>query len=217
MSDARNTDRDVYTSRRSYLDLAREYALTLLLVSIYIQLLYRQISFSKESLRWDVILFTLKVSLEMVFFLIRRHPKEFSYGPRTTIIVLGSLATSMLLLPCQHRYFPIFGTSLIQIGILIHMWSLVSLGRSFGIIPANRGVVSSGLYRMVRHPLYLSVIVTILGYSISNPSRYNLFIFMATAIFHILRIEEEEHLLSRDPAYRCYRSKVPYRLFPYIW
>ena len=40
-------------------------------------------------------------------------------------------------------------------GLLVVIGGKLSLGRSFGLMPANRGVVSSGLYRIVRHPIYL--------------------------------------------------------------
>ena len=42
-----------------------------------------------------------------------------------------------------------------RIGLLVVVAGKISIGRSFGLIPANRGIVSSGLYRLVRHPIYL--------------------------------------------------------------
>ena len=49
----------------------------------------------------------------------------------------------------------------------------LSLGRSFGLIPANRGVVSTGVYRFVRHPIYLGYLITHVGFVVANPTMWN--------------------------------------------
>src|SRR5258708_37047157 len=54
------------------------------------------------------------------------------------------------------------GLSLVVLGKL-------SIGRSFGLSPANRGVVSTGMYRLVRHPIYFGYLVTHLGFVLPNP------------------------------------------------
>ena len=56
------------------------------------------------------------------------------------------------------------------IGLAIVVAGKVALGRSFGLLPANRGVVFSGLYRVVRHPIYLGYVLTHGAFLAANPS-----------------------------------------------
>src|SRR5262249_54450259 len=49
-------------------------------------------------------------------------------------------------------------------GLFVVIAGKVTLGRSFGLMPANRGVVSSGVYRLVRHPIYMGYLVTHLAF-----------------------------------------------------
>ena len=46
----------------------------------------------------------------------------------------------------------------------------LTLGRSFGLMPANRGVVSSGIYRFVRHPIYAGYLITHVAFLAAHPT-----------------------------------------------
>ena len=59
------------------------------------------------------------------------------------------------------------------------LYGKLALGRSFGIVAANRGVVSSGPYRLVRHPIYLGYLVTHAGFLLSNMSARNVLVYAA--------------------------------------
>ena len=54
-------------------------------------------------------------------------------------------------------------------GLLVAFLSLATLGRSFGIVAANRGVKTRGPYRFVRHPTYMGYLICYLGYVAENP------------------------------------------------
>ena len=90
----------------------------------------------------------------------------------------------------------------------------VSLGRSFGLMPANRGVVSSGLYRLVRHPIYMGYLITHVGFVLANGTFGNIAIFLGADITLMIRAVYEERVLARDSAYREYQSKVRWRVLP---
>jgi protein-S-isoprenylcysteine O-methyltransferase Ste14 len=90
----------------------------------------------------------------------------------------------------------------------------MSLGRSFGLMPANRGIVSSGLYRVVRHPIYLGYLITHVAYLAANPTMWN-FVVLATADLGLMaRAVCEEGTLARDPDYVAYQSRVRWRVLP---
>lgn len=109
------------------------------------------------------------------------------------------------------------GASLQVAGIAWQLFAKVSLKRSFGVLPANRGVVSHGAYRFVRHPMYLGYFVTDLGFVLTNFSLFNLAVLAAQLTFQVGRITQEEKLLETDASYRCYRNGVRYRLIPLVF
>ena len=111
-----------------------------------------------------------------------------------------------------------------SIGVLLQMsgiaWQLfakVSLRRSFGVLPANRGVVSRGAYRFIRHPMYLGYFVTDLGFLLTNFTVYNLSVLIVQMSCQVGRILQEERMLSGDERYRHYRDQVRFRLIPKVF
>jgi protein-S-isoprenylcysteine O-methyltransferase Ste14 len=98
--------------------------------------------------------------------------------------------------------------------MFFQLYGKVALGRSFGIVAANRGVVVGGPYRLVRHPIYLGYLVTHAGFLLSNWSLRNLAVYAAAYIFQVARIFAEERILLVDGRYREYFQSVRYRLIP---
>jgi protein-S-isoprenylcysteine O-methyltransferase Ste14 len=99
-------------------------------------------------------------------------------------------------------------------GLAIVIAGKVTLGRSFGLMPANRGVVSSGVYRIVRHPIYLGYLVTHVAFLAANPSPWNIAALFAADAALLARAVCEEKTLSRDARYRTYQQAVRWRVCP---
>jgi protein-S-isoprenylcysteine O-methyltransferase Ste14 len=78
-------------------------------------------------------------------------------------------------------------------------------------------VVSSGLYRFVRHPIYLGYLTTHVGFVIANPADWNLVVLLAADIALLLRAICEERTLAADDAYRAYMGRVRWRIFPGVF
>jgi protein-S-isoprenylcysteine O-methyltransferase Ste14 len=102
-------------------------------------------------------------------------------------------------------------------GITLTQVSRIYLGRSFGLLPANRGIVSRGPFRMVRHPVYLGWLILTIGFLTINPSWRNFLVMAAILPFMFARIEQEETLLEADPEYTAYRERTRYRLVPGLY
>jgi len=91
------------------------------------------------------------------------------------------------------------------------------LGRSFGLVAANRGVQLGGAYRLVRHPMYGAHALGYLGYVLTYPSAANVMVVGATLLLLNARAVAEERILARDPAYREYLQRLPWRFLPYVY
>jgi protein-S-isoprenylcysteine O-methyltransferase Ste14 len=102
-------------------------------------------------------------------------------------------------------------------GLLVIIAGKLSLGRSFGLVPANRGVVSSGLYRRVRHPIYFGYLVTHAAFLVAHPTAWNVVLLVAADLALVLRAIQEERTLRRDPAYAAYCARVRWRLVPRVF
>ena len=109
------------------------------------------------------------------------------------------------------------GIGLQLIGTVLATAAVISLGRSFGIVAANRGVRTTGFYRFVRHPLYGSYMVGYLGFLLSNLSVLNVLLIFLTVLCQYARAVAEERILLRDPVYQAYAKQVRYRFIPYVF
>jgi protein-S-isoprenylcysteine O-methyltransferase Ste14 len=85
-------------------------------------------------------------------------------------------------------------------------------------VVAEQTVVSTGPYAIVRHPMYASGLLYLLGTPIALGSYWGLIPFVCLVPFLIWRLFDEEQLLCETlPGYREYQQKVRHRLLPGIW
>ena len=85
-------------------------------------------------------------------------------------------------------------------------------------VEQGQQVVDTGLYALVRHPMYMATLVLFLMMPLVLGSWYALMVFAAYPAIIIIRLKAEEELLTRElPGYLAYKQKVKYRLIPYIW
>ena len=157
--------------------------------------------------------------LVVVMTLFRRRAASVDRGMRARVLTTLSLLGPPLVRPVALvALAPQMLTAAISVtGLLIVIGGKLSLGRSFGLIPANRGIVSSGLYRLVRHPIYLGYLVTHLAFVIANPSVWNVVLLVAADAALLARAVCEEATLATDPAYRAYQTKVRWRVCPGVF
>ncbi|HKD33396.1 MAG TPA: isoprenylcysteine carboxylmethyltransferase family protein [Gaiellaceae bacterium] len=152
-------------------------------------------------------------------FIIRRAPLMTSARPLAWVSAsLGAFAM-LAARPVAHPDAgPFAALELLQlIGFAIVLVALGALGRSFGIVAANRGVRTAGLYSFVRHPAYTGYLVSYLGYVGENASIRNIALLAVGTAAQLVRIGEEERTLLLDQAYRAYLARVPRRLIPFVY
>ena len=90
-------------------------------------------------------------------------------------------------------------------------------GASIETVEGQR-VISTGLYAFVRHPMYVGVLIMIIGIPLALDAWWGLVIIAVSLPAFIWRILDEEKFLKKDlPGYTEYTQKVRYRLVPYLW
>ncbi len=91
------------------------------------------------------------------------------------------------------------------------------LSRTIGV-QENQKVIDTGLYGIVRHPMYAVTLLLFLSMPLVLGSVYSLIVFLAYPFIIAKRIKGEEELLEKELAgYKEYKQKVKYRLIPFIW
>jgi len=155
-------------------------------------------------------------TLLLVLFLTRRRSTATSHRLWDWLIPILTLVSAMMLRPhLSVSNLMILFSGIIQcVGLLLIIFSVLSLGRSFGIVPANRKVRLSGAYKIVRHPLYASEMIFYFGFLIGNLTVQNSVFIVLILMGQLFRSVAEENLLSEDPLYRSYIKHVSYRFIP---
>ncbi len=89
----------------------------------------------------------------------------------------------------------IFVSNLLSIlGFLLVALATLELGTSIGVSPAKRVRVTNGIYRWIKHPMYLGYTVSEIGLCFVNP--FNVFLFLVSSILYVYRLRKEEALLN---------------------
>ncbi len=85
-------------------------------------------------------------------------------------------------------------------------------------VQENQKVIDTGLYGIIRHPMYSATILLFLSIPLILGSVFSFIIFLAYPLIIAKRIKGEEELLERElEGYKEYKKKVKYRLIPFIW
>jgi protein-S-isoprenylcysteine O-methyltransferase Ste14 len=193
--------------------------LNVLLVALFLGFAYANLARWLETGRPVGLGAVLLEGFTAFLFLARRSPLATSHRPLAWVAAaLGAftmLGARPVADPHAGPYAVLEIVQLVGFGVVIV--ALGTLGRSFGIVAANRGVKTQGLYGLVRHPAYTGYLVSYLGYVAENPSSRNGILLVVATGAQIVRMSEEERMLRTDRAYREYLSRVSHRLVPFVY
>jgi protein-S-isoprenylcysteine O-methyltransferase Ste14 len=111
----------------------------------------------------------------------------------------------------------LLSTVCVLIGTIMMLVTIRHLGRSFSLVPQARSVVQTGPYRWIKHPLYFSEQIAILGVVLQYLTPVTVIVFVLHIGVQVCRILYEEDLLRRNcPEYSSY-EETRWRLIPYVW
>ncbi|MGV0784319.1 methyltransferase family protein [Mycolicibacterium sp. XJ775] len=138
------------------------------------------------------------------------------------------LAAMVIVSVLDHRFgwsavpawVSVVGNALVAVGLGAAM--LVVSQNSYAaanvIVEAGQTVVSTGLYRLVRHPMYAGNVIMMIGIPPALGSYWGLLLMIPGIAILAMRIVDEEKLLRAElDGYDAYAGKVRYRLLPYVW
>ena len=158
----------------------------------------------------------LSEALVVVLTLVRRSALAVDRSARARVLTIVSVLGPPLLTPAAVAALApeAVTVALSCAGLGIVIAGKIALGRSFALLPANRGIISHGLYRVVRHPIYMGYLVTHVAFLVASPSVWNIVALVAADAALLARAVLEEQTLAKDPAYREYQTRVRWRVVP---
>jgi protein-S-isoprenylcysteine O-methyltransferase Ste14 len=148
---------------------------------------------------------------------------------RIVITVIFICFTAMLIVSAfDHRFgwsavplsISVIGEALVAVGMGVAMLVVIQNGYAAANITVEAGqqLVSTGLYGLVRHPMYTGSLIMMIGIPLALGSYWGLALIVPALIVLALRIRDEEDLLAHElSGYREYTQRVRYRLVPYLW
>jgi protein-S-isoprenylcysteine O-methyltransferase Ste14 len=119
-------------------------------------------------------------------------------------------------------YYPLWliGRVFFYLGLGIALWAAISLGPNLTPMPKpkrNGEFIQTGLYKMVRHPIYFGVILLCFGWAATVQNWYTLMVAIVLLIFFDIKSrKEEEWLLEKFPDYKAYQQRTK-KLIPLIY
>ena len=148
----------------------------------------------------------LKAAYEIIlvflqFFIISLHFFQWEFIPQKQIIQVSTLSY-------------LVGFFIIIIAFIILLVAIKDIGRNLSPLPRpikNSNLVTSGIYRFTRHPMYYSLIFISLGVFITRLSIYYLFLSISLGLIIKFKIDlEEQYLNNKFKNYFLYKNEVKY-------
>ena len=185
------------------------------IVLMYAPMLYRIVLDIVRTGRITGLFLLVMTSSVVIFTLLRHMPTRVDRTWLARAATLIGTTGTLLFRPGGTALVPDAYTAVASFaGLLITCAGLFTLRRSFGLVPANRGVVTAGPYGVVRHPIYAGYVLVHATFVLAYPTLQNLLIWVVTDTAMIVRILREEQVLAHDDAYARYRRDVRWRVVP---
>jgi protein-S-isoprenylcysteine O-methyltransferase Ste14 len=169
--------------------------------------------------RWTALLLLVAEGYTLLLVVFARRASRRDMTPLPMLATIYASCYIVLLNPegTVHLAPELAGVALQLFSTVITFAAKVTLGRSFGLLPAQRGVVVAGPYRLVRHPVYMGYLIGHIGFLLANFSWRNAAVLAVLYVAQVVRITREEAVLASSDEYRSYQRRVRWRLVPYIF
>jgi protein-S-isoprenylcysteine O-methyltransferase Ste14 len=189
------------------------------LMTLFTRMLVSNIAVIQQPGHWFNVLLLVSEGLAVLLLLVRRRSTDISPNFADWLFAFFATLGPLLVTAWGGKPLvpPLVGGVWLCMGIALQLSAKVILGRSFGIVPANRGVKVEGPYRLVRHPMYLGYVMVHIGFLMLAPNLWNFAVYAVSFSVQVARILAEERLLSQDPAYAVFMTRTRWRLVPGVF
>ena len=209
------------TSSETYVDSL----LTEILIRIYVVgavLFFVAAAYSQwraDPARITLLLIAVTETITAGIMICSRRPQRRDWRPLSVVATCIAMFyfLGLDLAPGRHVIPEAIGVGLQIAAILFQLYAKLSLGRSFGVLPATRRLVTGGAYRWLRHPIYFGYLIGHAGFLLTNFSLQNFCTLEVLYIVQIVRIHREEEMLANLSGYPDYCNDVRYRLIPGVY
>ena len=153
-----------------------------------------------------------------------RPVQRIDHSARSYVLVAALLVVSAL----DHRFgwstvplwLVVVGDVLVAVGLVLAQWVVIQNSYAAATITVEDGqrLATTGLYGLVRHPMYVGALIMMLGTPLALDSYWGLVVVIpAVAVLGVRIVDEEKMLTDELAGYREYRQRVRYRLIPNVW
>ena len=170
--------------------------------------------------RWTALLLLVSEGYTLTLVLLARRATHRDLSLLAMVATIYAVCYVVLLDPLgtSHLVPEWVGATLLLTSMVWQFTAKIFLGRSFGLLPAQRGLVMVGPYRVVRHPIYFGYLIGHIGFLLTNFSWRNAAVLTLLYIAQMVRIQREEAMLAASDAdYRGYQRRVRWRLLPFVY
>src|SRR2546423_186819 len=168
----------------------------------------------------DIVRINLMVqSLLLIITMVARRP-PVRVTPNPWFWLLAFVATYWIVfsalaaptgIPIAPRWLIL---TLSWIGLLIAVYARLSLGRNIGFVPAQRQIVTTGAYGLVRHPIYTGAFVNYIALLLLRFASGTAILVALGIFWFLIKSVVEERFLRTDPEYSAYLARVRQRWIP---
>lgn len=177
-------------------------------------------AWAQDPSRWTALLLLMTEGYTLLLVLIARRAVSRDMSPAAMLATVYATTSVVLLAPqgTDHLVPELVGAALQVCSMAWQFTAKVFLGRSFGLLPAQRGLVMTGPYRLVRHPIYFGYVIGHVGFLLANFSWRNAAVLALLYVAQLYRIRCEEAVLAASSSdYRGYQRRVRWRLLPFVY
>ncbi len=164
--------------------------------------------------------YTIQTTVLIIFILIRRQHKRIDDNALHQFIALTAFFSGVIFVWLPEtggETEKMISNIIIFTSNILGVFTIINLGRSFGIMIAVREVKTTGLYSFVRHPMYGTDILLRIGFAVSHFNWLSIVLLALSIGCYLYRAVLEERFLSEQEDYRQYMKKVRYRFIPLIF
>ena len=130
------------------------------------------------------------------FFLVNRNPSPCAGSRSVTLLAYVSSGLPLIYLgPTGSASVSVLmaASVLSIVGYAVSTFALIELGHSFGVAPANRGRITTGVYRIADHPMYLGYLLAESGLVFANSANVSIFVF--SSVLYLFRARAERRVV----------------------